>query len=539
MKIKPKKISSIKINKIKKKSKEKIKVYKPQLKSESINESEKFKSDLNENVELISNLIGDSNDVKIKDFLVGKNRIDAVVISIDGLADQNLLNNYILKTLMQEIYKMELLNKRDILQSDILNEISKIGMTMVGVSTEDSLKNGVVSILSGDSLFLLDNCSVGLVLQTKGWEKRSVQEPSTETLIRGPREGFTENIRTNTALIRRYLRDTDLKIIGEKLGRRSKKDYALVYVEGIVNKDILKEVKKRLETINTDQILDSGYVEQYIEDSFLSPFPQVQSTERPDKMVAAITEGRVGLLIDGTPFALIVPAVFGQFFQSPEDYYSRWILGSFMRTLRLFASYFATFTPAFYIAVSSFHPGLMPTKLAMSIAAAREGVPFPAFVEALIMELSFELFREAGARLPRPIGQTVGIVGGLIVGQAAVSAKLASPIMIIVVALTAIAGFSIPSFTLAEGFRILRFPLMIAAAVFGLYGVTLGFIIINIHMVSLKSFGKSYLAPFVPYRIKDFKDLFIRAPLRSMEKRPDFLEQQDEKRQDNLRDQGW
>jgi spore germination protein len=245
------------------------------------------------------------------------------------------------------------------------------------------------------------------------------------------------------------------------------------------------------------------------------------------------------LLIDGTPFALIVPAVFGQFFQSPEDYYSRWILGSFMRTLRLFASYFATFTPAFYIAVSSFHPGLMPTKLAMSIAAAREGVPFPAFVEALIMELSFELFREAGARLPRPIGQTVGIVGGLIVGQAAVSAKLASPIMIIVVALTAIAGFSIPSFTLAEGFRILRFPLMIAAAVFGLYGVTLGFIIINIHMVSLKSFGKSYLAPFVPYRIKDFKDLFIRAPLRSMEKRPDFLEQQDEKRQDNLRDQGW
>jgi len=234
----------------------------------------------------------------------------------------------------------------------------------------------------------------------------------------------------------------------------------------------------------------------------------------------------------------LVPATFPQFFQAGEDYYERWLIGSVIRLLRILASYVATFTPALYVAIVSFHPGLLPTNLALSIAATRQGVPYPAVVEAFIMEVAFELFREAGARLPGPIGQTVGIVGGLIVGDAAVRANLASPGMVIVVALTALAGFSIPAYNMAIGFRLTRFPLMFLAATLGLYGLILGFIIINIHMVSLKSFGVTYLSPLAPYRLRDWKDILIRAPYRALTMRPLMTKSRQPKREGSDRQEG-
>lgn len=236
---------------------------------------------------------------------------------------------------------------------------------------------------------------------------------------------------------------------------------------------------------------------------------------------------------------IMVPSVFGHFFTSPEDYYERWLIGSLLRSLRILGSYVTTFLPGLYVALTSFHPGLWPLPLAMAIAAGREGIPFPSVVEALIMEVAFELLREAGARLPRPIGETIGIVGGIIIGDAAVRSKLVSPIMVVVVSLTAIASFVIPAYNLAISFRILRFPLTVAAGTLGLYGIILGFILINVHMVSLKSFGVVYLSPYVPYRPNDWKDAMFRAPIRALTHRPTMLRPLDRRRQVNRKRGGW
>ena len=330
-------------------------------------------------------------------------------------------------------------------------------------------------------------------------------------------------------MIRRYIRDPNLRFKTYQVGRRSKKDLVLSYIDGIVNPDIVKEVNRRLETIDMDDAPESGYIEEWIEDSFLSPFPQVLNTERPDKVAAALLEGKVAILLDGTPFVLIAPATLGNTLQSPEDYYERWTIGTLLRALRYLAAFIAMFLPALYIALVSFHPGMIPSDLAFSIAASREGVPFPAYVEALLMALTMELLREAGTRLPTPIGQTIGIVGGLVIGEAAVSAGLVSPAMVIVVALNAIASFSLPSYSVAISFRILLFGMMLAAATFGLYGIILSYIMLNVHLVNLKSFGVPYTTPFAPNFLSDWKDLILRAPITTIKRRPTYMQPLDKK----------
>jgi spore germination protein len=282
-------------------------------------------------------------------------------------------------------------------------------------------------------------------------------------------------------------------------------------------------VENRIKRIDIDSVPESGYVEQLIEDNYLSPFPQVQNTERPDRVVAALMEGRVAILLDGTPFALIVPVTLSMMLQSPEDYYERWIPGTFIRMLRYLAAILALFTPSLYIAFISFHSGLIPTKLAISIIGTRSGVPFPALIEALFMEIAIEILREAGLRLPKPIGPAMGIVGGLIIGEAAVQAGIVSPVLVIVVALTAISSFSIPHYSIGITLRMLRFPAMICAATFGLYGVILFFLLMTSHLVKLKSFGVPYLSPAVPYRLSEWKDLMVRMPLMMMKRRPKML----------------
>ncbi len=265
---------------------------------------------------------------------------------------------------------------------------------------------------------------------------------------------------------------------------------------------------------------------------FLSPFPQILNTERPDKASEALLQGKVVILLDRTPFVLIAPATFGSSLHSPEDYYWRWSLGTLVRMLRYLAAFISVFLPALYIALVSYHPGLIPSDLAFSIAASRDEVPFPPFVEALIMTATMELLREAGLRLPTAIGQTIGIVGGLVIGEAAVSAGIVSPVMVIVVALNAIASFALPSYSIAISFRILQFWLMAAAAIFGLYGIILSYIMINIHIVNLMSFGVPYSTPFAPSFLSDWKDLVLRAPITMMKKRPVYTQPGDKKMMD-------
>ncbi|MHB1420247.1 MAG: spore germination protein [Bacillota bacterium] len=534
---------------------------KPHKVNERLTEPEQngLNTHLRQNLDIFKKRIGTSTDVVFREFTVGLERVPAAVLFVDGLVDKDVINSHILRAMMMDWSQVEAVKShqesppsvkvgtegQEREQGQAPSRMSAVellkrqAMTAGEVSEKESIEEIILAALSGDAIFLLEGSAIALVVSARGWASRGIEEPPSESLVRGPRDGFTESIRTNTALLRRKLRDPRLVITSSKVGRRSQTDLAVAYVEDLVNQDVLRKVKERLQTIDIDSVLESGYIEQLIEDSYLSPFPQVQYSERPDKVAAALVEGRVALILDGTPFVLIVPASFGQFFQSPEDYYERWIIGSLARILRILASYVATFTPALYVALTSYHPGLLPTQLAIAIAASREGIPYPAALEMLMLEVAFELFREAGARLPRAIGQTVGIVGGIIIGTAAVQAGLASNIVVIVVSITAIASFSIPNYNMAIGFRMLRFPLLLLASVLGIYGIMLGFVVINIHMVTMKSFGVIYLSPIVPYRPKDYKDLFIRAPIRAMHRRPEFLGSPDIDRQDNRKREGW
>jgi spore germination protein len=471
-----------------------------------------------DNISYIKELFKDNSDIVYRDFNIGNWK--GALTYIDGMADKTLLSDFILKSAM--------------LQGDKVDNVMQIKdniLTITDIKEKLKLSEGVNAMLTGDTLMFVEGIPAVFVIASRAFPSRGVSEPAGETVIRGGRDGFTEVIRFNTALIRRRIRDTRLKFKSNPVGVRSKTDVAICYIEDIVNKDVLAEVESRIEKINIDAVLDSGYIEQFIEDDKWSPFPQLQSTERPDVVAAALYEGKVAILVDNSPFAIIAPATLPGLFQTPDDYYQRWLNSSMLRIIRLFAILTALILPSIYVAVTSFHTSVIPTKLAYSIAASREGVPFPAFVETLIMEIALAFLIEAVVRLPKAIGSTIGIVGGLIVGQAAVSAGIVSPIMIIIVSVTAISSFITPNYEVSSAFRLARVLLIICATVVGLYGVALGLIFILIHLVKLKSFGIPYLSPMVHPHKQDMKDLFIRAPFTSLKTRPEFMEPEDKIRQ--------
>lgn len=369
-----------------------------------------------------------------------------------------------------------------------------------------------------------------MLLSTTQVEIAADMAKVVETVLAGQAVLFIEG--TPKAIISsRRIKSCRLKMEVLKIGTLTQTDVAIFYIDGIVNDKLVREVKKRLERIEIDGVLESGYLEEFIEDDPNSIFPQVNTTERPDRLCACLMEGRVGILVDNTPMCLIVPATFPQLLQSPEDYYNRFPYATFTRVLRVITMNIALLLPSLYIAVLTFHQEMLPTPLLISIAGQREGVPFPAFLEALMMELVFEFLREAGVRLPRPIGQAVSIVGALVIGQAAVSAGLVSSAMVMVVSLTAIASFTIPTISGSYVIRLLRFPIMILAASFGLFGVMVGLMAVLIHICQLRSFGVPYLAPLAPLKFSELKDTFIRMPWWAMTRRPTLLKVPDPVRQ--------
>lgn len=477
-------------------------------------------TNISENLKKFKAFLGDSADAIFREFKLGMSGLGCAIVYIDGLTDRTLINDHILKPMMYQMAILETDSNSTANPNELYEIIKSHAFPLGDIKEAGSLDEAFIFLMSGEIVLIVDGVQKFLIGSARGWRDRGILEPQSEMVVRGPRDGFTETLRTNTALIRRRCRDPNLCIKTIRLGRRGKTDAVYMYIKGIVAQQLVEEVERRLQTIDVDIFLDSGQIEQIIQDNYLTLFPQIQVTERPDKTIANLLEGRVAILLDNSPFALIVPTTFYQFFQSPEDYYERWMLGSFARLLRLTGSLLASMTPALYIAMVSFHPGYIPTNLVLSIAATRATVPFPAFIEAILMEITFELLREAGARLPRAIGQTISIVGGLIIGDAAVRAGITSPIMIIVVAITAIASFIIPSYNAAVAVRMVRFPFMLIAASFGIYGVILFFIIICIHLVSLKSFGVDFLSPQSPFIYQDWKDFIIRLPQQMMKQRP-------------------
>ncbi|WP_417894955.1 spore germination protein [Bacillus thuringiensis] len=497
---------------------------------EEISDNNAFESTkhLQDKLKILKKSISHSPDVIFRQFRISNSDWEAAIIYIDGLVDKTVLQEQILKPLMG---KQSFIEHSSPTISDVKIALTESVISIGEVKKELCLNTCILEILSGNAVLLIDNAAEALILGIIGGASRSIETPSSEDVVRGPRDGFTETLRTNTSLIRRRIKDPNLTMVNYKVGQRTQTNLSLIYIKGLTNHELVKEIQQRIERIDIDEMTESGFIEQLIEDNYLTPFPQMQHTERPDRVVSALIEGRVTLLLDGTPFALIAPVTFSMLMTSSEDYYERWIPTSLIRILRYGAAFIALFLPSLYIALISYNHGLIPTKLVMSIAAGREGVPFPSIVEGLIMEIILEILREAGLRLPKQIGQTIGIVGGLVIGQAAVQAGIVSPIMVIVVALTAISSFTCPQYSVGITIRTLRFGMMIMSAIFGLYGIILCYIFIMNHLVKLKSFGVNYLSPFAPYRPDDWKDSLIRMPLKTMKSRPKANKTQDNKRQ--------
>ncbi|MFE4709309.1 spore germination protein [Paenibacillus sp. NPDC056722] len=462
--------------------------------------------DLNENLQQFLAIFDKCADIQYRPFEINVGQKGSLIY-LSGMVDTKSIDLDIMRQFMESSITGDFVKLTDDIKHTIQSKLSFISQ----VSWAKDFQEAVGYILSGDLALLMDGWNQVLIMNAKGWEKRAIEEPATEAVIRGPREGFQEDLSTNISLIRRRLKTVQLKMEMVVLGQLSNTNIAITYLEGVAKDDLIAEVKKRVGSIRINAILESGYIEELIEDNSLSPFPQVVITERPDRVVGNLLEGKVGILIDNTPFAIIVPGTFFQLLQSPEDYYQRYLVSTFIRFLRLLAVASSLLLPSLYIALTTYHHEMIPTMLLVSIASSRETVPFPAFVEALLMEVSFEGLREAGVRLPRPVGQAVSIVGALVIGQAAVAAGIVSSPLVIIVSMTGIASFIFPSFQLGLSFRLLRFPMMIAAATLGLYGILMLLLMLLLHMLNLQSFGHPYMAPLAPLRFRGIKDVIVRA----------------------------
>jgi spore germination protein KA len=455
-------------------------------------------------------------DIVFRSFALGGDpAAKAAVIFCSSLIDEKELNGQVLEPLMLKMTMAEGAQKEDL--SALIERAGLPAGSSQVVSSQTEVANRV---LTGHAAILLDGGASAIIVQVRAQEGRNVNEATVESVIRGPRESFVERLSTNLTLLRRHLPTAEFRLETMQIGRRTQTQVAVAYLADLALPKVVSEVRRRLGQIDIDSVLGSSYIEDLIMDQPLALFPTVEQTERPDKLAAALLEGRVALLVAGTPFALIVPVTMAQFLQSSEDYYSRPWFATFIRLFRYFALMIAVALPASYVAVTTYHHEMIPADLYMAIAAQREGVPWPALIEALLMESAFEMLREAGLRLPRQIGPSVSIIGGLVIGEAAMTAKIASPVMIIVVAITGVASFSLPSFTMATSLRIIRFPLMIVGGVLGLHGVVMGLIMILTHVVSLRSFGIPYFTPFAPFKLGNLKDTLVRVPRAYMKQRP-------------------
>jgi spore germination protein len=431
---------------------------------------------------------------------------EAVLAYMEGLADKTIINRDIIRPLLDHKLNPE---------HSWEDTISVCQMKKVRKWTEIEQ-----AILVGKSILFVDKELFALELETQGGPQRAIQEPQAEASLKSAHLGFIESASQNIALIRRYIPSRELKIKQFKIGTRGEVPVSLLYLADVVNPQLIRELENRIKLIDVDTIITTGEIEGFIEDNPYTPFPQFTVTERPDTTASHLLQGRAAVIIDRAPGALVGPMNFVAFFQTVDDYSVRWTTATFVRLLRFVAFFIAIFTPSLYIAMISFHYEVIPLQLLLSVGESRERVPFPPIIEAFIMEIVLEMLREAGVRLPSPIGQTIGIVGGIVIGQAAVQAGIVSNIMVIVVAITAISSFIIPSIEMAAGIRLLRFPMMLMAFAFGMVGIIIGMMIIIIHLLTLESLGNPYGSPISPLRISDMKDTLVRLPVWLMKKRP-------------------
>lgn len=462
---------------------------------------------LSENFRMIHDIYGDSSDIIFHDFIIDEHT-EAMLIYVEGLSHVEEIDQHVLTPLQQHLSAAPTL------------ETIRKKITVSSMKYVHTVGDTIHEIANGNPILLVNGEKKGLALGLAKWDTRAIDEPSSESVLRGPREGFIETLRSNTTMLRRKIRTPDLKIKTMNIGDYSQTKVAIAYVRHIANDGLVKEMIQRLQNIKIDGILASTYIEELIEDNPYSIFPQLLSTERPDVACAYLLEGHVVVLIDGTPSVLIAPATFFALLQSPEDYYERYVVGTAIRWLRYLFFAVSLLGPSIYVAIVTFHHEMIPSALLLTMASSREQIPFPALVEAILMETMFEALREAGARLPKQIGVAVSIVGALVIGQAAIAAGIVSAPMVMVVAITGIASFMAPRYTIGIPVRMLRFPIMFLAGFLGFLGIILCMIVILNHMLTIRSFSVPYLSPLAPLQKRELKDVLWRAPRWKLNTRP-------------------
>lgn len=467
-----------------------------------------------ENKKYVEDKFKDWGDIVKREFPVGAHReINVFITYIDDMANRDLLEEEIIKNFMVNV-RISPPNK-EVDFSQPYDLLVNGGVTTADIKEAENIDDAILEVMSGNTLILIENSDKILIISSKGFPKRGVSKPETEIAVQGPQEAFAESIRINTVLIRRRIRSTDLKCVQKKIGKVSQTDVAIMYMENTADKRLVNKIKNMIDNIDVDMIYDSGFLEQYLEENQYSPFPQLQLTERPDKAAAGLAEGRIVLVLDTSPFVIMLPAVLASFYQASEDYYQRWEIMSFIRIIRYVAGFMAFALPGLYIAATLYNPSMLPTELVLTMAAARQKVPLPTVVEIVILELVFEALREAGTRIPASIGSTLGIVGGIIIGQAAVEANLVSPMAVIIISITAICSFAIPNIALVSAYRLIKYFIIFMSAIAGLFGFVTGLIFILLHIAALESFGVSYVAPFSGVNESDYdkvKDTIFRFP---------------------------
>lgn len=482
-----------------------------------VDPSEMIKADLEENSARIEALFQNCHDIHFQRFLTGKQEsVGMLAVYCYSLMQQ--IDDNPLQLALHALAEDHGMHAAELTNDEIIALLEKDAPARKLFTLLERYEQVVEEVLDGGFVVFMDRWDKAVCFDMSSVSRRQISEPITEAVINGPREGMVENLQQNLGLLRVRLRTPRFKAEFYTAGTHTKATVMIGYIDDRVNQAALQELRSRINDLNTTELLDTTAVRELVEDAVYSPFPQLRLTERPDVAVGSLLEGKIIIMAEGTGTILVCPITFTELFQSAEDYYQRTLISTMIRFLRIGAFFIALTLPSLYIALSNFHPEMIPSNLLLTILNSREGIPFPAITEALLMQFFFELLREAGIRLPRPIGAAVSIVGALIIGEASIRAGVASPIMTVVIALTGIASFSLPQYELAIALRILGIPLMILSFIWGGFGVMIGFIFIFLHLASLRSLGQPYLAPLGPLYPFQLMDVIVRAPLKLRKK---------------------
>jgi len=469
--------------------------------TDQISENEPLTNDSKQNIQKIREYLCHTEDLMFKEVIF--NDRNCTILFLDSMVNKELLQTSVISPIL-ETKAGEIPKVVKAAELKFSSKISEVGS----------------DLLNGFCIILVENVDSAHSVSVLESTSRAIGEPENEKSIKSSHDGFVENIGTNILLLRRRVKSPRLKVKYFTLGKITNTKISMVFIDNLANRKTIEEVERRINSIEVDQLLSAGDIEDYIEDNPYSLFPQMLSTERPDRAVSYLTEGKILLMVDGCPRVLIMPITFFAFYQSPDDYNSRWFVGSFFRLIRLFSFIISISLPAIYIAIVSFHSEVLPIGILYSIRVSLENVPFPPYIEAFAMQIILELLKEASIRLPSPIAQTIGIVGGLVIGTAVVEASFVSNTMIVVIGLTAIASFVSPVNEMGTSTRLLGFPVMIAASLFGFFGIALILMLIFMHLCKLETFGTPYFAPISPLKLEDLKDSFVRLPFWKLNTRP-------------------